>query len=237
MILIIAEPFDTAALWLRAALTEATCIPVRVVTPSQLAYAPSATHRLSTTDADIAFTLGDGATVRAAELSGVVNRMTAVPQAHLARAAPVDRSYAVGELHAFMLGWLATLPCPLLNPPAPEALSGPWHCEMAARHFAVQAGLACAPVTLALDDALDPSPARAGTDTHVVLDGQVVGALLPAAQREAMIQFAQLWGARMVQIETRPHDGARHFVAATSLIDFPRGGALLVRALVKVLAA
>lgn len=237
MILIVAEPFDTAALWLRAAMAGATRMRVRAVTPSQLAYAPSAIHRLSTTDADIAFTLGDGTSLRGADLSGCINRMTAIPQAHLARAAAADRNYALGELHAFTLGWLATLPCPLLNPPAPESLAGPFHSEMAARHFAVHAGLACAPAAIAPGDALDPPPRRPGTDMHFVIDGQAIGALLPIAQREAMIQFAALWGGRMVQIETRADDGARHFVSATSLIDFPRGGAALVRAMLRALAA
>jgi hypothetical protein len=107
---------------------------------------------------------------------------------------------------------------------------------MAVRHFAVLAGFVCAPVSLALDDALEPVPPAPGADAHVVLDGQVIGMLLPAPQRDAMIHFAQLWGGRMVQIETRMLGGARQFVAATSLVDFQRGGALLVRALSKVLA-
>ena len=223
MILIIAEPFDAAALWLCTSLSATTRIPVRVVTPSQLAYAPSATHRLSSDTADVAFALADGSLIRSAELNGVVNRMSAIPQAHLARADPADRAYAAGELHAFTLGWLATLPCPVFNPPAPEALAGAWHSEMATQQLAAIAGL--------------PPLASPATDTHFVLDGQVIGLLLPAVQRDALIQFAHLWGGRMVQIETSTAGGMRYFVAATSLVDFRRGGALLVRALAKVLAS
>ncbi|MEI9851358.1 MAG: hypothetical protein WDN24_11565 [Sphingomonas sp.] len=182
-------------------------------------------------------TLADGTALRAAELSGAVNRVTAVPQAHLARAAPADRAYATGELHAFMLAGSPRSPARCSTRPRPKGWRGRAIPKMAARHFAVQVGFACAPLALALDDALDPPPRPPGTDTHVVLDGRVIGAIVPTAAREAMLQFAQLWGGRMVQIETRRHGGARHFVAATSLVDFPRGGALLVRAMLKLLAA
>lgn len=237
MILIIAEPGDGAALWLHRAMAAATRTAVRVVTPAQLAYATSAAHRLSTDADSVTFILADGTTLRGADLVGCINRLVALPQAHLARASAEDRLYAAGELQAFTLGWLATLPCPMLNAPAPESLAGPWHGELAARQFAVLAGFDCAPVALSLDDELGPIFRDSGIQAHVVLAGEVVGPPLSDEAHAAMLQFALLWGGAMVEIATWTRGGRRHFAGATGMIDFPGAGAPLVAAMLRALAA
>jgi hypothetical protein len=239
MILIIAEPFDTAAMWLASNLWQATKAPIRVVTPSQLVYAPVASHRLSTSHSEVTFALADGTLIKSAQLLGVINRMMVLPQAHLKHAAPDDQIYAQGELYAFVLGWLSTLGCPVLNLPAPESLCGPVHSEITMFHFAALAGLGFQPMTLSSRKALtaptEALPATTGIQIHIVFDSQLIGPIVPQHDRDALLQLCHLWGGRMLQIETRMLDGRRHFVAATSLIDFPRAGTLLVRAIAKAL--
>lgn len=227
MILLIAEPGDMAALWLHAWLAKHGTAAVRIVTPAQLGYASSVAHYLGSPRDGIAFDLGPAGRLCSQDISGVVNRVMIAPQAHIERAPEADRLYASGELHAFMLGWLASLPCPMLNAPSPELLSGPHHSELATLHFAAIAGFEC--------DADPPSAPQPAT-THFILDGQVIGPLLNSAARDSMILFARAWNARLVQIETRPGAGGRrHFLSATSMADFPRGGALLARAILKAL--
>ena len=55
-------------------------------------------------------------------VQGMINRIRAVPTAHLHAADVAERDYAACELHAFLLGWLASFDCPMLNPPAPDRL-------------------------------------------------------------------------------------------------------------------
>ena len=43
---------------------------------------------------------------------------------HFTGAAKEDSEYAVSELHALLLAWLASLPCPVTNPPHPLGLGG-----------------------------------------------------------------------------------------------------------------
>jgi hypothetical protein len=235
MILIIAEPFDRAALWLHNVLVKLGSCPVRYVTPSQLSYAPVIAQWLSTTHQDISISLSDGSVIKGDQILGVINRLIALPQAHLQRAAQGELAYAQSELYAFALGWLSTLACPVLNAPSPLALCGPDYPTIVSRHYAVSSGLKCSPETLTPDTADAPATPVIEPSVHVVFDGKVFGPILSGYDRDALIQFAQLWCARMVQIETQRLDGERHFVSATSLIDFPRSGTALVRAIAKAL--
>jgi hypothetical protein len=234
MILIIAEPTDKAALWLGAALTGFTNTRVQIITPSQLSYAPAVSHWLTTSEVDLSFKLANGTNLQAQQVVGVINRMIVLPLAHLQRAQLREFTYAQGELYAFALGWLSTLTCPVLNPPTPEALCGSAYSFINTQHYAISAGLACRSVSLTPDH---PDPAFGSpteTQIHVVFDDQVIGPIVSIRDRDTLIQFARLWGRRMVQIETEMAGGERRFVAATSLIDFPRAGNLLVRAIARV---
>lgn len=237
MIVVLAEPGDSAAHWLGAELGRCQKMPVEVVTPARLAYSPTIVHRMSTGATDAEFDLGDGRWLRTREMRGMINRMTAVPHAQLAKAAPADRDYAVAELHAFFLGWLASLECPLVNPPAPECLAGPWHSEIVALQWACQAGLGVTPRRIDADVGAITDPPGDRAMIHFVVDGQLVGPIVPAATRDALILFAHLWGARLVQIETHEaEEGQRLFTKATSVVNFPIGGAPLVRAIARILA-
>ena len=235
MIVVLAEPADSGALWLRAQLDRHLAAPVEIVTPARLVYSRSILHRLTSSQTESRFELGDGTTLRTSEVRGIVNRLTAVPTAHLDGAAPAERDYAATELHAFLLGWMGSLDCPLLNPPAPENLAGPLHSPLSALHFAALSGLPCRCASVTADAPGPPPPAVAGRPVrHFVLDGQVIGPPLPAALRDAMIMFARLWGARLVQIETICQGGRHEFVSASSVVDFHAGGDALVRAIARV---
>jgi hypothetical protein len=238
VIAILAEPADLGALWLRSQLLRRLAPPVEIVTPARLVYSRSILHRLTSTESEARFELADGMTLRTPGLRGIVNRLTSLPTAHLAGAAAVERDYAAAELHAFLLGWLASLDCPLLNPPAPENLAGPSHSNLSTLHFAALSGLSCQPAIVAVGTPQPPPPAPVGTAVrHFVLDGQVIGPPLPSATRDSMILFARLWGARLVQIETTRDRGRHEFIAASSVVDLQAGGEALVRAISRVLSS
>jgi hypothetical protein len=237
VILIIAEPADLGALWLRSQLACRLAGPVEVVTPAKLVYAPSILQRLTSRCSDGDLRLSDGRTLRMPAVQGMINRIRAVPTAHLHAADDAERDYAASELHAFLLGWLASFDCAMLNPPAPESLAGPSHSRLSALHFAAISGLGCrrTNITTMAPQPLEQAPTER-IAVHFVLDGQVIGPLLPVAMRDAMVAFARLWGARLVQIETISDEGRNEFVRATSLVDFQAGGDTLVRAIARALS-
>jgi hypothetical protein len=233
-VLILAESRDASALWLADRLRPRLTSAVDVVTPLQLVCSPRMVHRLATTACSFEFRLADGRMLDSAAIDGVVNRMLAAPTAHLQRAAAADRTYAVGELHAFLLGWLGSLDCPILNPPQPDCLVGPWRPQMEVLQLAAQAGLPFA----ARDIGEDPTPdGPAAGGTSFVLDGQVLGAPRPPALRDALLRFAALWGGRLLQVDFDAGPEGPALRGATSFVDFRAGGDLLVRAIARVLAA
>jgi len=63
--------------------------------------------------------------IRGDEIRGVVSRLWAVTAAEAPFMHEEDRAYACAEMHAFLLAFLTSLSCPLLNRPAPESLAGP----------------------------------------------------------------------------------------------------------------
>jgi hypothetical protein len=64
------------------------------------------------------------------EVSGVLTRLAAAGCAELNHVAVEDRSYVSSEMTAFLLAWLSSLTCPILNRPAPGCLCGPnWRIE------------------------------------------------------------------------------------------------------------
>jgi len=235
MILILADAHDAGALWLRATLTPLVAMPLVVLTPARLVYARTIMHHMDSSGTHSCFDFGDGTSLHSSSIRGVVNRMSGAPTDHFSSAEPRERLYAASELQAFLLGWLASLPCPLLNPPAPESLAGAWHTDVVATQLAALAGLRCRPFVIDADDPPQSNSTMTGT-AHFILDGKVIGPMLPARDRDALIQFAHLWGSRLVQVETCQEEGRLTFLGASSLPHYQRGGPTLVRAMAQVFA-
>src|SRR5208337_4871033 len=64
------------------------------------------------------------------EITGVLTRLPCVVEEQLLDIVPEDRPYVAAEMTAFLLFWLSSLKCPVLNRPTPTCLSGPyWHRE------------------------------------------------------------------------------------------------------------
>ena len=74
--------------------------------------------------------------------------MPAVGEAELAHVHEDDRSYAAAEMQAFLLAWLSSLECPVLNRPSPSNLGGPWWSLAQWVQRARRLGVAARPVTL-----------------------------------------------------------------------------------------
>jgi hypothetical protein len=243
VILIIAEPGDAPALWLRSALSEAQDRPVRLTTPVQLLCSRSIVHRLGSGPgrAGDGFIFVDraGARIDSADVEAVVNRIAAPPQLRAGWAGETERRYAEEELYAFLLGWLASIDRPVLNPPSPDCLGGAFHGPLAWRQFAADSGLWASPAALTPGRAEPPAEESEGAPVpafHFALDGRLIGPPLPGAMRDRLLAFAQLWGTRLLQIHSRAEEGRRRLAGATAFADYRLGGPKLVRAIARALA-
>jgi hypothetical protein len=123
VVLVTASRRDAAA----TALAARDGAVVRLVTPDDLSQ-EGWRFRLSDPAGGMA-SVG-GSALSAADIAGVVTRLPAVTAHDLPHIADDDRDYVAVEMNAFLLAWLTSLPCPVVNRPTPRCLAGPhWRQE------------------------------------------------------------------------------------------------------------
>ena len=115
---------------------------VKLVSAEEIVYAPRWVHRLADSPVESEITLHDGTLIRGPETGVVFNRLQRVDMPQFA---PADREYALMEMHALILSWLLSLPCPVINAPAPQGLAGADRSPLAWQYLAAKAGLPCKP--------------------------------------------------------------------------------------------
>ncbi len=72
----------------------------------------------------------DGQVVPQTAITGALTRRPCIFEEELLHIHPADRTYVASEMHAFLVSWLSSLSCPVLNRPTPTCLSGPyWRTE------------------------------------------------------------------------------------------------------------
>jgi hypothetical protein len=87
-----------------------------------------------------------GTTVTAADVDAVVSRRPGVVGPDLPWFAAEDREYAAAEVNAFLLAWLSSLRCPVVNRPTPMSLAGAGWSEVEWQRQAAEAGLPVRPL-------------------------------------------------------------------------------------------
>lgn len=141
-ILILAHPDDRVALrvyaWLRKRHGRGT---VEIVSDEELVFARRWHHHIDSEDVRTEIELARGIRLDSDEIGVVLNRLRLVDRGHFAGAREADGQYAVMETHAMWLSWLASLPCPVVNPATPRGLCGPDRGEAEWLHLAGRAGL------------------------------------------------------------------------------------------------
>jgi hypothetical protein len=120
---VIANCTDTAAI----AFAAAAAAEVRLMTPSDLSQ-PGWRLRLGDIAGSTAVVGGE--VIAATAIAGVLNRLPGVTAHDLPHIAASDRGYVAAEMTAFLLAWLTSLACPVVNRPTPQGLAGPaWRHE------------------------------------------------------------------------------------------------------------
>jgi hypothetical protein len=149
----------------------------------------------------------DGQAVAAREITGVLTRLAYVPEHELRRILPEDRDFAAAEMTAFLLSWLTSLRCPVLNRPTPASLAGPgWRHEQWV-HTAGRLGVPVQPVAWRLEyEAETPDEEPAPPDVTVTVVGsRCLGTaddtLVAQARRLAAAAGANLLAVRFNEVE------------------------------------
>lgn len=246
------DDLDTLALarrWTREG------IDCRIVTAEALSFARRRSHRVSgpcrsgaavvRTDID----LTDRCSVSGDEFTGVLNRLVEPPAAAWRWAAAAERDYAVAELHAFTLSWLAGLPGPVRNRPVPGCLAGPAPHPVAVLAVAAALGLDHVPLRLSsrstqpTTNPLETATRMAGPDSRAVevicLDGVVLTPGVPARIADRLPALAADIGAAEALIGIHFAVGRSRWVFAgvTPLPALAAAGSAVYGALAAVLGA
>jgi hypothetical protein len=82
-----------------------------------------------------------GRTVSERVIDGVLTRRPWIFERELHHVAQEDREFCAAECNAFMLAWLTSLRCPVLNAPTPTSLAGPAWRPLQWRRLAAQLGI------------------------------------------------------------------------------------------------
>jgi hypothetical protein len=247
MLLVLAGLDDAPALWFAHALRRRgdACT---IVTSEVLSFACRRSHRVGMRGVRSVVELADGTVLDDTSVHGVLNRLPAPPDLAWRRASAPERQYAAAELHAFVMSWLAALPCPVRNRPSEECLAGPSPHPLVAAHAASLAGLRVARLELGTASAghvhtalADATRFAAGARARLVqvlcLDGVAVHDSVPADVRAGIARFAAAIGAgdALIGVDMLVSHDQWWFAGVTPLPELRLGGAAIVERLSSVL--
>jgi hypothetical protein len=135
------------------------------------------------------------------EITGVVTCLPGVSELELLHIVPADRQYVAAEMTAFLLSWLSTLSCPVINRPTPTCLSGPYWRPEQWTYVASQIGMRVQPVYRRVAFVGDFMPAVSESTTVTVVGerclGQVDTTVMTGARRLARAANVEVLAVRV----------------------------------------
>ena len=239
MVMILCEIGDGAALWAAGRLQERG-IAVDLVTGAALGAARRWEHRITGTEVSTSITLPDGRVLDSEGAEPILNRLSYIPTERLRAVSGADFGYAMQELYALYLSWLAGWPGRVINRPVPQGLCGNFRHPSEWATLAARAGLPTTPWKQGSSDAPDEAWMPRPTELAVYVCGDEVVA--PIALSDAMVAgcraLAALAHCDLLGIDfERSRDAAEgdawRLTGASPLPDLIRGGDALADALAK----
>jgi len=146
------------------------------------------------------FAVVSGQIVDVADIDAVLIRWPGVFAQELIQIATDDRDYVANEMMAFLVSWLSSLRCPVINKPTPVNLSGPaWRLEQwthAAARLAIPVKTARRHVARNLNATPAPEPADA---TVIVVGDRCFGDVDPLLLEQSR-QLARAAGVSVIKV-------------------------------------
>jgi hypothetical protein len=208
VLLVVASRYDETAAGLVA---HWSAHDAALVTPADLS---SAGWGLSLGDCDRPSASVGGRVVGVDEIRGVLTRLPGVWDAELVDIDPGDRAYVAAEMTAFLLAWLTDLECPVVNPPTPGCLSGPYWRPEQWLAAAAEVGMAILPLTRTSDG---PS-SRNGTTPPGGVAATVVGERVLGEVEEPLAvqarELARLAHVALLEVRFGAAVGGSYFLGA-----------------------
>jgi hypothetical protein len=236
MWLVIGSASDSSALWAYQGLKARNLDPIILLTPQSLVCSLRWNHRVGTNGATIEITLADGQVIGTNNMQGVLNRLSVVPIDHLQSAPLSERDYASQELSAFFMSWLYSLPCPVINRPTTQGLSGQWRPLSEWIWLAGQAGLPLPAFQLSsirFDEHQDYEnewqAQRGELKTALVLHEHVLGDPIPSELVEGCRNLAKFSNTTLLGVYFKVEAGGKwQFAGASPIPDLRKGGQVFV---------
>jgi hypothetical protein len=123
------------------------------------------------------------------DIDGVITRLPWVSQWDLPDIQACEQDYVAAEINAFLLAWLVSLRCPVLNRPSAQCLSGPGWRPQKWVSKAFEVGIPARPVHQHV--AFPARPAVAATEPHDAVTLTVVGSTVVGAADAALKRHAR----------------------------------------------
>jgi hypothetical protein len=165
-------------------------------------------------------------------IKGVLTRLSAVSEDDLPHIVLDERAYVSAEMTAFLLAWLSSLECRVLNRPTPTCLSGPsWRQEQWV-HEAARGGFLIRPLHRVArrfknEGAVVPSPEREQSACdelfHVTRIGdRLLGEVADEQTKSGLHRLAQATNVELLTATFARSGGSSVFVGASPWIDIDR---------------
>ncbi|NNE54056.1 MAG: hypothetical protein HKN30_16840 [Sulfitobacter sp.] len=226
MLVFLCNPGDVMAGPFVAELRRRHRLAAQIITPQELVYAPDMQHLLGEAETYSAVTLKTHGTLENASITGLVNRVDFLPDAHLANVNAADRTYIQQELLAIWSSWISALPCPVLNRPTAISIAGPVYHPAIWHHYAAAVGL---PVAQVIYDADLPDPQTpAPVHSAIVCQGVCYSPTLPRELFAACCELAAYAGLDMVELLFGSGPGGTVFSHASPIPDLSQANANLI---------
>jgi hypothetical protein len=209
---------DAVAEWAVAGLARLLRAEVIHVTTAELADSPRWTQHIGPSGkVTSTLQLRDGRMLDSAQVNVVYNRIVLPPRPPLARVVAEDRTFALAELQACTLSWLASIGRRVLNAPHPAALGNDWRTPEEWTALALQAGL----------PAWSPTHGEVGRHRRqhaLVIGDRVVGPPVAHRQADGLVTLRGLSGVDVLGLDLVDRAGPWSVAAVTAVPDLRRGG-------------
>ena len=146
------------------------------------------------------FAVVSGQIVDVADIDAVLIRWPGVFAPELIQIAADDRDYVANEMMAFLVSWLSSLTCPVINKPTPVNLSGPaWRLEQWT-NAAARLGIPVKTARRHVARNMNAAPAPEPSDTTVIVVGDRCFGDVDPLLLEQSRQLARAAGVSLIKV-------------------------------------